>query len=233
MDFGGRWALRAAASMPVQIIRGSGARHQGSPPPSRPQHVEQVAPLGHSPTHPPTHPSHVPSVGLVQNLHGAGLPCPNHWTHGMGRPNPPHGRGVSKSVLTWAGSSRAGVFVQNLLDMDGESKSSSRAGRLAQILLDMDFLCDAATPSRHHHMQQPAPLAHYPTCPPTPSIMASHVPSPNHVTHLLPREFEATYPGGATEGRGSCIFYRIWFTPGFLILKMDPSGARVIGNTPL
>ena len=140
MDFRGRWALRAAASMPVQIIRGSGARHQGSPPPSRPQHVEQAAPLGHSPTHPPTHPSHVPSVGLVQNLHGAGLPCPNRWAHGMGRPNPPHGRGVSKSVLTWAGSSRAGVFVQNLLDMDGESKSSSRAGRLAQILLDMDFL---------------------------------------------------------------------------------------------
>ncbi len=59
----------------------------------------------------------------------------------------------------------------------------------------------AATPSRHHHMQQPAPLAHYPTCPPTPSIMASHVPSPNHVTQLLPRECEATYPGGATEGR--------------------------------
>ena len=162
------------------------------------QHVEQAAPLGHSPTHPPTHPSHVPSVGLVQNLHGAGLPCPNRWTHGMGRPNPPHGRGVSKSVLTWAGSSRAGALVQNLLDMDGESKSSSRAA-LPKSSLTWTFC--AATPSRHHHVQQPAPLAHYPTCPPTPSIMASHVPSPNHVTHLLPRECEATYPGGATEGR--------------------------------
>ena len=221
MDFRGRWALRAAASMPVQIIRGKWCKAPGVATP-----IETSA---HGACSSPRAFPHPPA----QNLHGAGLPCPNRWTHGMGRPNPPHGRGVSKSVLTWAGSSRAGVFVQNLLDMDGESKSSSRAGRLAQILLDMDFLCDAATPSRHHHMQQPAPLAHYPTCPPTPSIMASHVPSPNHVTHLLPREFEATYPGGATEGRGSCIFYRIRFTPGFLILKMDPSGARVIGNAPI
>ena len=159
-------------------------------------------PSGIPPTHPPTHPSRVPSVVLVQNLHGAGLPCPNRWTHGMERPNPPHGRGVSKSVLTsvtWVASSRAGVFVQNLLDMDGESKSSSRAGRLAKSSLT--WTCCAATPSRHHHVQQPAPLAHYATCPPTPSIMASHVPSPNHVTHLLPRECEATYPGGVTEGR--------------------------------
>ena len=121
MDFRGRWALRAAASMPVQIIRGKWCKAPGVATPSRQQHMEQAAPLGHSPTRPPTHPSHVPSVGLVQNLHGAGLPCPNRWTHGMGRPNPPHGRGVSKSVLTWAGSSRAGALVQNLLDiMDGD-----------------------------------------------------------------------------------------------------------------
>ena len=184
--------------MPVQIIRGKWCKAPGVATPIETSAHGAGSSLGHSPTRPPTHPSHVPSVGLVQNLHGAGLPCPNRWTHGMGRPNPPHGRGVSKSVLTWAGSSRAGALVQNLLDMDGESKSSSRAGRLAQILLDT--FC-AATPSRHHHVQQPAPLAQYATCPPTPSIMASHVPSPNHVTHLLPRECEATYPGGATEGR--------------------------------
>ena len=161
--------------------------------------MEHAAPLGHSTTRPPTHPSHVPSVGLVQNLHGAGLPCPNRWTHGMGRPNPPHGRGVSKSVLTWAGSSRAGVFVQNLLDMDGESKSSSRAGRLAQILLDMDFLGGhPIETSPRAAASSPRALRHLPA---HPSIMASHVPSPNHVTHLLPRECEATYPGGVTEGR--------------------------------
>ena len=183
--------------MPVQIIRGSGARHQGSPPPSRPQHVEQPAPLGHSPTHPPTHPSHAPSVSKISTGLGCLVQIAGH--HGMEHPNPPHGRVVSKSVLTWVASSRAGVFVQNLLDMDGESKSSSRAGRLAKSSLT--WTCCAATPSRHHHVQQPAPLAHYATCPPTPSIMASHVPSPNHVTHLLPRECEATYPGGVTEGR--------------------------------
>ena len=63
--------------------------------------------------------------------------------------------------------------------------------------------------------------------------MASHVPSPNHVTHLLPRECEATYPGGATEGRVRVFSIELVFTPGFLMLKMDPSGARVIGNAPL
>ena len=116
----------------------------------------------------------------VQTLH-TGVGCPNLSSHGW-RPH----------------RSRAGVFVQTFLDMDGESKSSSRAGRLAKSSLT--WTCCAATPSRHHHVQQPAPLAHYATCPPTPSIMASHAPLPNHVTHLLPRECEATYPGGASEG---------------------------------
>ena len=114
----------------------------------------------------------------VQTL-PTGVGCPNLSSHGWR----PHGRG----------------YLSNLLDMDGESKSSSRAGRLAKSSLT--WTCCAATPSRHHHVQQPAPLAHYATCPPTPSIMASHVPSPNHVTHLLPRECEATYPSGVTEGR--------------------------------
>ena len=111
----------AAASMPVQIIRGSGARHQGSPPPSRPQHVEQPAPLGHSLTHPPTHPSHAPSVSKISTGLGClvqiaghmawsvqtlptGVGCPNlssHQSHGWR----PHGRGsLSKTFLTWTGS---------------------------------------------------------------------------------------------------------------------------------
>ena len=163
MDFWGRWALRAAASMPVQIIRGSGARHQGSPPPSRPQHVEQAAPLGHSPTRPPTHPSHVPSVGLGQNLQGAGLPCqiaghmawgvqtlhtgvgcPNLSSHGRGR----HGRGyLSKTFLTWTGS-------PNLPHGRGALPKSS-----------LTWTFCAATPSRHHHMQQPRALPHLPAHP--------------------------------------------------------------------
>ena len=124
--------------MPVQIIRGSGARHQGSPPPSRPQHVEQPAPLGHSPTHPPTHPSHAPSVskistGLgclvqiaghvawgVQILH-TGVGCPYLSSHGWR----PHGRGsLSKTFLTWTGS-------PNL--------PHGRAP--CQIILAMDLLC--------------------------------------------------------------------------------------------
>ena len=115
----------------------------------------------------------------VQILH-TGVGCPNLSSHGRG----PHGRGyLSKTFLTWTGS-------PNLPHGRGALPKSS-----------LTWTFYAATPSRHHHMQQPAPLAHYPTCPPTPSIMASHVPSPNHVTHLLPRECEATYPGGATEGR--------------------------------
>lgn len=96
----------------------------GIPPPTRPHTPPMSPPWALSKT----------STGL-----GCLVQIAGHMA--WGRPNPPHGRGVSKSVLTWAGSSRAGVFVQNLLDMDGESKSSSRAGRLAQILLDMDFLC--------------------------------------------------------------------------------------------
>ena len=152
----------------------------------------------------------------------SGIPPPTRpHTPPMPPPCPKSPRGwvaLSKSLDTWHGASKSstrawgvqicphmggvltgGVFVQNLLDMDGESKSSSRAGRLAKSSLT--WTCCAATPSRHHHVQQPAPLAHYATCPPTPSIMASHVPSPNHVTHLQPKECEATYPGGVTEGR--------------------------------
>ena len=115
----------------------------------------------------------------VQILH-TGVGCPNLSSHGRG----PHGRGsLSKTFSTWTGS-------PNLPHGRGALPKSS-----------LTWTFWAATPWRHHHVQQPAPLAHYATCPPTPSIMASHVPSPNHVTHLLPRECEATYPGGVTEGR--------------------------------
>ena len=168
MDFRGRWALRAAASMPVQIIRGSGARHQGSPPPSRPQHVEQAAPLGHSPTAPPTRPHTPPmsppwalsktSTGLgclvqiagrmawgVQILH-TGVGCPNLSSHGRG----PHGRGsLSKTFLTWTGS-------PNLPHGRGALPKSS-----------LTWTFCAATPSRHHHVPASSPraLPHLPAHP--------------------------------------------------------------------
>ncbi len=151
----------------------------GIPPPTRPHTPPMPPPCPKSPRGWVALSKSLDTMAWsIQTLH-TGVWCPNLSSHGW-RPH-------------------AGVFVQNLLDMDGEFKSSSRAGRLAKSSLT--WTCCAATPSRHHHVQQPAPLAHYATCPPTPSIMASHVPSPNHVTHLLPRECEATYPGGVTEGR--------------------------------
>ena len=196
MDFRGRWALRAAASMPVQIIRGKWCKAPGVASP-----IETSAHgAGSSPRAFPHPPAHTP---LPCSLRGPCAKSPRGWV------------ALSKSLDTWHGASKSstrawgvqicphmgGVLTggKTFLTWRGSPNLPHGRGALPKSSLTWTFW--AATPSRHHHVQQPAPLAHYATCPPTPSIMASHVPSPNHVTHLLPRECEATYPGGVTEGR--------------------------------
>ena len=127
----GRWCKAPGVANPIETSA-RGELPSGIPPPTRP----------HTPPMSPPWALSEISTGLgclvqiaghmawggVQLPH-TGVRCPNLSSHGRG----PHGR-------------------QNLLDMEGESKSSSRAGRLAQILLDMDFLC--GHPSRHHHVQK-------------------------------------------------------------------------------
>ena len=118
----------------------------------------------------------------VQILH-TGVGCPNLSSHGWR----PHGRGsLSKTFLTWTGS-------PNLPHGRGALPKSS-----------LTWTFWAATPSRHHHVQQPAPLAHYATCPPTPPLhhgLSRPLSKPCDTSSAkLLRECEATYPG-ATEGR--------------------------------